>query len=673
MGGYSSVPESPKQHNYSIVVPHSSKTGVHGPIRHAHCGFRPETEMDGVKTAYENFNRSADASGDRPCLGTRPIVDGKAQPYVWMTYSEVKNRRDNFGAGMMHLGMLPVSDDNMRLLGIYSKNRAEWVISELAAYAYSATVVPLYDSLGSQAVEYALNQTKLATLICNSKEVDVMLATVPKCKHLKNIILIDNTSDEKKNKFTELGIRVMLMSEVEKIGKENPVPHIPPTGKVVASFCYTSGTTGDPKGALITHENFVSDSAAAKYHGIGAFPSDVYLSYLPLPHMFERIVQFGLLHEGAAIGFFQGDTLKILEDLQTLRPTLFASVPRLLNRVHDKILQGVKEKGGIGEQLFNMALAAKLEGLKTGTREHTLWDALVFNKVKARLGFDRCRAMITGSAPISGEVLNVLRCIFCVVQEGYGQTESTAGATATFPDDFDAGHVGGPLSCCEITLADVPEMGYLSTDTVHGVGTDNPIECQGRGEICFRGPLVFAGYYKMPEKTAEVLDEEGWLHSGDIGLWLPNGALKIVDRKKNIFKLSQGEYVAPEKLENIFNGIDIILQSFVYGDSLQSRLVAVVVPDPDILKRWAATNSIEGTIEQLCENEKVKQEILKEMGTRAREFKLAGFEFVKAIHLEPKPWTPDTGILTPTFKLKRNIARDTYRKQIDRLYETIPA
>ena len=189
--------------------------------------------------------------------------------------------------------------------------------------------------------------------------------------------------------------------------------------------------------------------------------------------------------------------------------------------------------------------------------------------------------MITGSAPIADEILKTMKVIFsCPIREGYGQTETSAPATLTSLTDPMSGHVGAPVPCLRIRLRDIPEMEYFSTDA-------NP-----RGEICFKGPSVFRGYYKAADKTEEAFDEEGWLKSGDVGMILPNGTVKIIDRAKNIFKLSQGEYIAPEKLENVYTQSPFVQQVFVYGDSLQSHLIAIAVAEPATIKKWAADNNI---------------------------------------------------------------------------------
>eukprot|EP00299_Pterocystis_sp_00344_P018298 c9140_g1_i1.p1 GENE.c9140_g1_i1~~c9140_g1_i1.p1 ORF type:complete len:685 (-),score=162.54 c9140_g1_i1:51-2105(-) len=664
---------------YGVPVPNSDIPGVHGLIYRNPFGYGPDLMIDGVSTGYENFNRGVAINPEGNCLGYRPIVNGVAQNFVWYSYKQVAARRDAVASGLVHLNLIPAhSTDGMRKLGLFSKNRPEWVIFEQACYCVSAVVVPMYDTSDASSLTYIIAQTELTTLVCGgSKELSVVLAAAPQLPSLRCVISMDpiSATDPSVEALRSRGLNVLSLDELEKIGEQNPQRHYPPSSGSVASFCFTSGTTGEPKGALISHANLVADCAAAKRVGVALRMSDVHLSYLPLPHMFERLIQFVLFNEGAAIGFFQGDTLKIVEDLIALRPTLFPSVPRLLTRVHDKLIAGAKEAGGVKSTLFQWALQAKINGLRQGHLTHSVWDPLVFKAVKSKVGLDRVRIILTGSAPIAPHVLDFLRAVFaCPVMEGYGQTESTAASTLTFDDDYTCGHVGGPLPCNEITLADVPEMGYLSTDGVHAKGTEHELQCLGRGEVCFRGPNVFAGYYKMAEKTAETIDKDGWLHSGDIGLWLPNGALKLIDRKKNLFKLSQGEYVAPEKIENIFNQSNLIAQSFVYGDSLKNVLVAVIVPDAEELEKWCNQNNVKlPDHASRCKDKRVKAAITADIERLSTLAKLQGFEKVKAFHLEPELWVPGDDVLTPTFKLKRQPAREKYRLQIDGMYAALEA
>lgn len=277
----------------------------------------------------------------------------------------------------------------------------------------------------------------------------------------------------------------------------------------------------------------------------------------------------------------------------------------------------------------------------------------------------------TGSAPIAGDVLNFLRIALCSeILEGYGQTECAAGSTLTFPGDYKTNQVGCPLVCNEVKLIDVPDMNYFATD--------KPLP---RGEICIRGNNVMLAYHKDPKKTAETIDKDGWLMTGDIGVITPSGTISIIDRKKNIFKLAQGEYVAPEKLENVFIKAEMVAQAFVHGDSLRAELVAVIVPDVEKLVPWAKKNKLiaesdEGsiaTMRKLCQMAEVKMLIMKEIKKVSKMNKLHGYEIPKAIHVEADPFSVENELLTPSFKLKRNVALDKFKTVMAALYKEVDA
>ena len=312
-----------------------------------------------------------------------------------------------------------------------------------------------------------------------------------------------------------------------------------------------------PKGALLTHGGLIAVARGADVMALGISKDDVHISYLPLAHVYERCVVTQIILKGGAIGFFRGDVQGLLEDIQALKPTLFPSVPRLLNRIHDKI-QAQVGASALKSALFKKAYTSKMEYMKRHTvLEHPIWDRVLFKKVQALLG-GRVRLIMSASAPISGDVLAFLRVVFgCHVLEAYGQTESNGALSVTWPFDFERGHVGPPLSCCQVRLESVPEMQYLVGDSPYP-----------RGEICVRGPIVFKGYLKDQKKTDETL-VDGWLHTGDIGYIDKKGRIYVIDRKKNIFKLSQGEYIAPEKLENCFVKSGFVGQMYVHGESLR--------------------------------------------------------------------------------------------------------
>ncbi|CAG5115986.1 unnamed protein product, partial [Candidula unifasciata] len=566
--------------------------------------------FEGVETLYDGFKRGLQLSGDRQCLGWKE----DEKPYQWLTYKEVDARATVFGAGLVHLGL---PQDNETHVGIYSQNRVEYVICDLAFYHHSLTGVPLYDTLGEDACIFIINQADLAVIICDTNaKVNKLLAAHLKVPVMKTLIVFDEISQENKTLSKKIGVKMLQYDEVMKLGKEHPVDDKPPKPSDLCMVCYTSGTTGTPKGVMLTHGNIMACVSGGlkvlEAADIGFTVNDCLISYLPLAHSYERVMEAAALMNGSQIGFFRGEIKKLMDDIRELKPTIFPSVPRLLNRFHDKIMAGLSGNK-VKKFLFDKALGSKISELKSGfIRNNSIWDKLVFRSVQNALG-GRVRVITTGSAPISGNVLTVIRCIVgCPIIEGYGQTECSGVCSMTLVGDCEPGHVGPPLPCNMVKLIDVPEMNYFNKDN--------------QGEICVSGPNVFRGYLKDEEKTREALDAAGWLLTGDIGEWLPNGTLKIIDRKKHLFKLAQGEYIAPEKIENILVQSPWVAQAYVHGDSLQSFLVAIIVPDVDTLASLAGHRGIHGQFEELVNNQEIKQHILKNLTEVSKMNGLISFE-----------------------------------------------
>uniref|UniRef100_A0A669D4H8 Arachidonate--CoA ligase n=1 Tax=Oreochromis niloticus TaxID=8128 RepID=A0A669D4H8_ORENI len=531
-------------------------------------------------------------SGSGPCLGFRK----PGQPYEWISYTEVAEQAQVLGSGLLAKGCQPNPE---QFVGIYAQNRPEWIISELACYTYSMAVVPLYDTLGLEAMVHILNLAEISVVICDREEKAASLlenkekGTTPK---LSCLVLF--------NDFSQAFVERAKSCEVEVLKLEQLMP---PQPQDLAVVCFTSGTTGT----------------------------------------------VSMFCYGARVGFYQGDISLLMDDIKTLKPTFFPVVPRLLNRIYDKILGSVTSP--FRRALLNYAVKRKQAELSSGVvRNNSLWDKLVFNKIQESLG-GNLRFALTASAPISPAVLSFLRATLgCLIFEGYGQTECTAGCTFSMPGDCSTGHVGAPLPCAMVKVVDIPEMNYYAKN--------------GEGEICIRGPSVFRGYLRDPEKTAEALDSDGWLHSGDVGQWLQNGTLRIIDRKKHIFKLAQGEYIAPEKIENVYMRCVPVLQVFVHGDSLQSYLIGIVVPDPEVFVDWAKDRGFVGSYEELCQNPDVKKAVLEDMSAVGREARLNSFEQVKDLYLHPEMFSVANGLLTPTLKSRRADIRRHFQEQISSMY-----
>uniref|UniRef100_A0A452FP87 Arachidonate--CoA ligase n=1 Tax=Capra hircus TaxID=9925 RepID=A0A452FP87_CAPHI len=593
---------------------------------------------DDVRTLYEGFQRGIQVSNNGPCLGSRK----PDQPYEWLSYKQVADMSECVGSALLHKGFKAAPD---QFIGIFAQNRPEWVIIEQGCFTYSMVIVPLYDTLGTEAITYIINKAELSLVFVDKPEKANLLLEGVENKLipcLKTIVLMDSYGSDLLERGKKCGVEIISMKAME-----------------VSHPALLASLNSNPKGAMITHRNIVSDcSAFVKITENTFIPTsdDILISFLPLAHMFERVVECVMLCHGAKIGFFQGDIRLLMDDLKALQPTIFPVVPRLLNRMFDRIFGQANTT--LKRWLLDFASKRKEAELRSGIiRNNSLWDKLIFHKIQSSLG-GKVRLMITGAAPVSATVLTFLRAALgCQFYEGYGQTECAAGCCLTIPGDWTAGHVGAPMPCSIIKLVDVEEMNYLAA--------------KGEGEVCVKGSNVFQGYLKDPVKTAETLDKDGWLHTGDIGKWLPNGTLKIIDRKKHIFKLAQGEYIAPEKIENIYQRSEPIAQVFVHGESLQAFLIAIVVPDVETLGAWAQKRGIVGSFEELCRNKDVKKGILEDMVRLGKESGLKPFEQVKGIYLHPEVFSIDNGLLTPTMKAKRPELRNYFRSQIDELYSTI--
>jgi len=488
-------------------------------------------------------------------------------------------------------------------------------------------------------------------------------------EHLKYIIAIDYEPPALDDlPIVPPKINVLLWDQVLRLGAAMPFAFTSPKPADTATICYTSGSTSEPKGCVLTHANLLASVSGSLHSGVEILPTDVHISYLPLAHMYERLVIETALASGAAIGFYSGELVTLLDDVAHLKPTLFASVPRIFNKLCERILQSVQTSGGFYQSLFDTAFSAKRGNLKKNSvNKSYVWDTLVFSQVKARLG-GRLRIVLSGSAPLQPEIHDFLKVTMsCPVLQGYGLTEICAAANLQHVSDQRSGNVGPPTACCEMKLVSCPEMGYVVTST------------PPRGEVCVRGHNLFKGYFKQETKTKEVIDADGWLHTGDIGAIDETGNLSIIDRKKNIFKLAQGEYVAVEKIENVLLSDPYVSQIFVYGDSNQSVLVAIVVPNLPSVRSWIARQGDKldslligpsgvASDSAICENLQIKAMILNHMMRTGAAKGLAGFELVKNIFVEALPFTIEADLLSSTLKLKRPNLKERYQDLIADLY-----
>lgn len=684
---------------------------------HKDCGDKCRTVRAAIDRANILF------ATNKLCATRIVHDDGSYGPYMSRTYGE-------FLADVAVCERKLGGRRKLARIGLFAKNCEEYALAMFAALHSGIVVVPLYATLGSQAIRHIVKHAELTTVCVSEENLEMVLrlkATASaepdnessRCESLERVYVFkDRTIPELSPDHVHRGPRnfmgieilpfeVLLreggdsdeedkQSEAQVSGGEKKVPradsfvqeHVDEDD--MAFILYTSGTTGDPKGVMLTHGGMIA-CAAALCTTVVVNEDDVHLSYLPLAHAFEIAVVLAGIMRGGSVGFYHGNVKELIDDAVALRPTLFIGVPRVFQRVQQVILQKFQLKPALIRRICYHALRQQIMNTREGNR-NWIWDMLVFNQVKAALG-GRVRLMCSGSAPLAPSVMEFVRVCFNVpLVEGYGLTETHGVCSAMYGGvggkfDLNVGHVGPPLPCSEIKLESVPELGYTIDD-----------EAGPRGEVLVRGPNIFKGYYKNEELTKEV-KIDGWFHTGDIGRVNPNGTLTIIDRKKNMFKLSQGEYVAAEKLEILLQSVPVVGQIFVYGNSYESVLVAIVVPDPQELlprlKRGAVPEIPVSALpvlspkldlwlepyHKLCTDPTygplINQYILQEITTVCQIQELAKFEYPRAIYVESKlnhllqGFSEANDMLTPTFKTKRANIYKAYKDIIDGMYHDL--
>ncbi|KAK9145435.1 hypothetical protein Sjap_005338 [Stephania japonica] len=625
----------------------------------ARDGFPPP--VPGLESCWDVFRISVEKYPGNKMLGRREIVNGKAGEYSWMTYKEVYDLVVKVGLSIRACGV-----EKGGRCGIYGINSPEWMVSMQACNAHGIYCVPLYDTLGAGAIEFIISHAEVSIAFVEEKKIQEVLKTLPKAReNLKTLVSFGKVTSEQREEVEKFGLAIYSWEEFLKVG-ENKQFDLPVKKKTdICTIMYTSGTTGDPKGVLISNNSIITLIAGVKrlLQSVNEelVSTDVYMSYLPLAHIFDRVLEELFINHGASIGFWRGDVKLLVEDMGALKPTIFCAVPRVLDRIYSGLMEKLSSGGFLKQKLFGVAYSYKQYNMKKG---HKHWEAapicdkIVFSKVKQGLG-GKVRLILSGAAPLAAHIEAFLRVVACAhVVQGYGLTETCAGTFVSLPNDVSMlGTVGPPVPNVDVCLESVPEMGYDALAT------------KPRGEICVRGDTVFSGYYKREDLTEEVL-VDGWFHTGDVGEWQENGTMKIIDRKKNIFKLSQGEYVAVENLENVYGLVPDIDSIWVYGNSFESFLVAVVNPNKQALESWAEDNGLSGDFASLCENPKAKEYIIGQLNKVAKESKLKGFEFIKQVHLDPVPFDMDRDLLTPTYKKKRPQLLNYYKGVIDNMYNS---
>ncbi|MFH1132026.1 MAG: long-chain fatty acid--CoA ligase, partial [Pseudomonadota bacterium] len=563
---------------------------------------------------------------------------------VWkhLSYNWAHKQVQQIAFGMRSLGFKKGTR-----FALLAENSPEWSVTDFGAMAAGYVIVPLYTTLIPSQIEYILNnaETKVA-FVSNKKHLETILSMRDRVPSLEKIVV-----------FSFHGITgddfVISLDTLKKAGAggtqdefEAMAQEVDPQDK--ATFVYTSGTTGNPKGVTLTHKNF-----EAEFEAMGPLvdvrEGDRTISFLPLSHILQRVVDTLAFSVGVQIAYVESlDALG--QSLKEVKPTFFVGVPRVYEKIHGKIMESVENGPRLKRALFNFALNTGREqrqAQKKGRKDLPLLlkflaaDKLVLRKLKNATG-GRVRTYVSAGAPLSKELGEFFDAVGFQILEAYGMTELTGAVTMNTPEETKYGTVGKAGPGVELKIAE-------------------------DGEVCVRGGVVMSEYWKLPEDTLETIDQDGWLHTGDIGDFDEDGFLRITDRKKEIIVTAAGKNVAPQPLENALKADKFVSQVMVIGDK-RNFISAMIVPEKEVLLSWAKEKGVDGSLEKICKHESVCELFSDIVAERMVAF--SKYERVKAFRLIPDEFTENAGELTPTLKLKRRVVLEKHKSVIDEIYSS---
>ncbi|KMZ77482.1 long-chain-fatty-acid-CoA ligase [Plasmodium vivax India VII] len=674
-----------------------------------------------MSNKYEVFCFACNYYYDEDFLGERKKeVRGNETilgEYSFKTYGEIKNEIEILASALYQFETIEPNTftdngayDKLKILGIWSKNRVEWLTTDYACSAIDFVTVPIYDTMGINSVKYIFQKTQMKICCIEAEKLECLIKLKDELADLQILIIYDEWSlrDDIKQRASKAGYKVYFYKDlIDKFKNQNIIPQcefydhafhsqekagksVPKRvsggkgqpggnstsgnnalmqklkknkGKVtdVCTIIFTSGSSGMPKGAMLSHNTFITflQSYIIDGNRLGLIKHDVVLSYLPLAHVYERLIEFALCFFGAKIGYFSGNIKELVSDINELKPSFLITVPRILQKIHDNVMEGLKNKSFIARTLVRTALKNKKSIYLKNPKKfsHPIYD-IILQPVRNRFG-GRIRTQVMGSASMDKNKLIDLQMLFSApISEGWGMTEVGVGFLQHRYDST-KGTIGGMFSNVSMKVVKVENMKY------------DPKAYPNRGELCVKGSSLMVGYFRDEQLTKKSFDEDGFFYTGDVVEVNENNAyVRIIDRAKNIFKLAQGEYIEPEKLENLYTNSIYIENIFVHGYNYENELVSIIVPNEIFVRDYAKKNNLNMPFEELLKCDAIKKLFHNEILAMSKTYNLNGIEKIHLFHLTPIPFSVENKQLTPTHKVVRNAILADYKQVIDDLYQS---
>ncbi|KAK9449051.1 eukaryotic long-chain fatty acid CoA synthetase (LC-FACS) [Limtongia smithiae] len=640
------------------------------------------TPAPGVATVYDVLTYVAAKWDAKECLGSRKvvqthvetkmvkkIVDGKEtsvpkkwtyfelSPYSYISYAELLQEALTYGSGIKSLGI--------SLLEIYAATSAKWMTMALACSTQAIPISTAYDTLGEEGLTHSLIETEATAVFIDAALFPTLINPLKKTTKLKYIIYKDTPSEDHVAAISAAhpDIKLVSIDELFAAGKEAALPPNPPSRDDLCCIMYTSGSTGTPKGVVLLHRNVVAavTGATSNIEG-GVNENDYFLTYLPLAHILEYVFELACLVWGGVLGYGTVKTISDASvrncrgDIAEFRPTVMVGVPAVWETVRKGIVGKVHAAGPVASSVFWASYHTK--GFLQNWRlpGSSILD-VIFKRVKEATG-GRLRIVMNGGAAISRDTQHFLSTIVCPMIIGYGLTETAAMCCLMSPYQLTNGTVGAPVACVDIKLVDVPEIGYFSTNK------------PPQGEVLVRGDAVSSCYYRNEAETKEAYTEDGWFRTGDIGEWAPNGHLRLIDRKKNLVKTLNGEYIALEKLESIYRTAAVVANVCVYADPDQVKPIAIIMPaEPAFLKLAKEKGVAAKELGHLVHDKTMQKAVLDLLLDAGRKGGLAGIELICGVVLCDEEWTAQNGLLTAAQKLQRKKIFEANHKAVEHAFK----